>query len=132
MWQMTCGEARRQHSKNTKYYNDNDRKITERFGHDIDFTCDGIHDTYTWGATCQDTVPQAIVAFLDGTDLEDCIRNAISIGGDSDTIACITGFIAEAYYGVPEDIYNEAYSRLTTHFKNVVKEFEDKCGRKII
>lgn len=112
--------------------------MEKELGYDLDFTCDGIRDDYDWhssfgnGGTCQGSVPQAIVAFLDGEDFEDCIRNAISIGGDSDTIGCITGSIAEAYYGVPEDIYNEAYSRLTTHFKNVVKEFEDKYGRKII
>lgn len=85
------------------------KEIANRFGYDLDFTCDSIRDTYTWGATCQDTVPQAIVAFLDGEDFEDCIRNAISIGGDSDTLACITGSIAEAYYGIPEELYNEAY-----------------------
>ena len=107
-------------------------EVTEKFGYDLNFTCDGIRDSYKGGGTCQASVPQAIVAFLDGTDFEDCIRNAISIGGDSDTIACITGSIAEAYYGVPEDIYNEAYSRLSPHFKNVVKEFEDKYGRKIV
>ena len=107
-------------------------EVTEKFGYNLNFTCDGIRDSYKGGGTCQASVPQAIVAFLDGTDFEDCIRNAISIGGDSDTIACITGSIAEAYYGVPEDIYNEAYSRLSPHFKNVVKEFEDKYGRKIV
>jgi len=104
------------------------KEITERFGYDLDFTCDSIRDTYTFGAKCQDTVPQAIVAFLDGNDFEDCIRNVISIGGDSDTLACITGSIAEAYYGVPEDLYNEAFNRLTPHFKNVVTEFEEKYG----
>lgn len=108
------------------------KEISERFNYDLNFTCDSIRESYKWGATCQDTVPQAIVAFLDGKDFEDCIRNAISIGGDSDTIACITGSIAEAYYGVPEDIYNEAYNRLTPHFKNVVKEFEEKYGIRVI
>lgn len=104
------------------------KEIVDRFGYDLDFTCDSIRDTYTWGATCQDTVPQAIVAFLDGKDFEDCIRNAISIGGDSDTLACITGSIAEAFYGIPEELYNEAYNRLAPYFRAVVKDFEEKYG----
>ena len=62
---------------------------------------DGIRDTYKFNETCQETVPQAIMAFLESTSFEDAIRNAISIGGDSDTIAAITGGIAEAYYGIP-------------------------------
>ena len=75
--------------------------VEAKFGYDLNFTCDGIRDTYQWDATCQGTVPQAIRAFLDGTDFEDCIRTAISLGGDSDTLACITGSIAEAFYGIP-------------------------------
>ena len=97
----------------------------------MNFTCDGIRDTYEWGGLCQNTVPQAIVAFLDGTDFEDCIRNAVSIGGDSDTLACITGSIAEAFYGIPQEIYDKALEYLTPHFRNVVKEFEEKFGSKI-
>ena len=105
--------------------------IVQKFGYDLNFTCDGIRDTYEWGGLCQNTVPQAIVAFLDGTDFEDCIRNAISIGGDSDTLACITGSIAEAFYGIPQEIYDKALEYLTPHFRNVVKEFEEKFGSKI-
>lgn len=75
--------------------------VEAKFDYDLNFTCDGIRDTYQWDATCQGTVPQAIRAFLDGTDFEDCIRTAISLGGDSDTLACITGSIAEAFYGIP-------------------------------
>ena len=98
-------------------------EISTRFGYSLNFTCNEIRDTYKGGGNCQDTVPQAIVAFLDGNNFEDCIRNAISIGGDSDTLACITGSIAEAYFRVPEELYTEAFSRLTPHFKNVVTEF---------
>lgn len=61
-------------------------EIEKRFEYNLQFTCDEIRPTYTWGGTCQDSVPQAIVAFLDGKDFEDSVRNAISIGGDSDTI----------------------------------------------
>ena len=72
--------------------------------YNINFTCDSIRSTYQFNETCQETVPQAIVAFLESKSFEDAIRNAISVGGDSDTLAAITGSIAEAYYGVPKDI----------------------------
>jgi ADP-ribosylglycohydrolase len=71
-------------------------------------------------------VPQAVVAFLDGVSFEDCIRNAISIGGDSDTLACLTGSIAEAYYGVPSDIREKAMEYLPDELKEIVTEFERK------
>ena len=70
----------------------------------LDKTLDEIRPTYTFDESCQGTVPPAIQAFLESTDFEDAIRNAISLGGDSDTLACITGGIAEAYYGIPKDI----------------------------
>lgn len=106
--------------------------IESEFGYDLNFTCDGIRDSYEWGGLCQNTVPQAIVAFLDGVDFEDSIRNAISIGGDSDTLACITGSIAEAYFGIPEALFEQGLDYLPQHFKDVVKEFEDKFGNKVI
>jgi ADP-ribosylglycohydrolase len=102
------------------------KEIQEEFGYDLSFTCDEIRPTYTWGGTCQDSVPQAIVAFLDGKDFEDCIRNAISIGGDSDTIGCITGSIAEAFYGIPDTIRKKAMSYLPKHFADIVITFEEK------
>lgn len=73
---------------------------------------DSIRKGYEFDETCQGSVPQAIVAFLESTDFEDAIRNAISIGGDSDTIAAITGSIAEAAYGIPEEIKEKAYVRI--------------------
>ena len=106
--------------------------IETEFGYDLNFTCEGIRDSYRWSGICQETVPQAIVAFLDGSDFEDSIRNAISIGGDSDTLGCITGSIAEAYYGIPKDLYAKGLEFLTPHFKSVVKEFEEIYGRKVI
>ena len=81
--------------------------------------------------TCQGTVPQAIRAFLDGTDFEDCVRSAISLGGDSDTLACITGSIAEAFYGIPPALHAQAMHYLPTHFQQIVAEFEEKYGPKI-
>ena len=67
----------------------------------MNFTLDEIRDTYHFNETCQETVPQALQAFFESTGFEDAIRNAISIGGDSDTVAAICGGVAEAYYGIP-------------------------------
>lgn len=105
-------------------------EIEKRFEYDLQFTCEQIRPNYTWGGTCQDSVPQAIVAFLDGEDYEDSIRNAISIGGDSDTIGCITGSIAEAYFGVPADLRNSAMNYLPEEFQSTISEFENKFGNK--
>lgn len=105
------------------------KTIEENFGYDLNFTCDDIRDTYGWGATCQDSVPQAIVAFLDGKDFEDCIRNAISIGGDSDTIGCITGSIAEAFFGVPDDLREQAINYLPESFRKLIDTFEARYPR---
>lgn len=91
----------------------------------MNFTLDGIRDTYTFNETCQETVPQAMMAFLESTDFEDAIRNAISIGGDSDTIAAITGGIAEAYYGVPTDIRKLALTFLDERLLRILLDFEN-------
>ena len=72
--------------------------IEEKFGYNLHRTCDDIRPTYHFDSSCQGTVPEAIVAFLDSRDFEDAIRLAVSLGGDSDTLACITGGIAEAFY----------------------------------
>lgn len=90
----------------------------------LDFTLDGIRDTYHFNETCQETVPQAIEAFLESTDFEDAIRNAISIGGDSDTLAAITGGIAEAYYGIPKAIRQSAEQYLDPELLDILREFE--------
>lgn len=92
----------------------------------LDFSLDEIRDTYKFNETCQGTVPQALVAFFESNDFEDAIRNAISIGGDSDTIAAITGGIAEAYYGVPDELRQRAYSYLDRFLLNALLEFEEK------
>ncbi|NPD81812.1 ADP-ribosylglycohydrolase family protein [Prevotella sp. PINT] len=110
------------------------KAIESEFNYDLSLSIDEIRPRYSWGGlddagnggTCQGSVPQAIRAFLDGTDFEDCIRNAISIGGDSDTIGCITGSIAEAYYGIPQDIREKAMGYLPTEFQSLVTEFEAK------
>lgn len=74
--------------------------------------------------TCQETVPQAIIAFLESRDFEDAIRNAISLGGDSDTLAAITGSIAEAAYGIPAWIQEQAYAYLDKPLKDVCTRWE--------
>ena len=96
----------------------------------IDFTLDEIREDYDFYEICQKSVPQALEAFFESTSFEDAIRNAISIGGDSDTIAAITGSIAEAFYGVDEDMKDTALSYLDSYLleiaENFVKKFIDK------
>jgi type I restriction enzyme M protein len=92
----------------------------------IDFTLDEIRKTYHFNETCQQTVPQAMEAFFESTGFEDAIRNAISIGGDSDTLAAITGAVAGAYYGVPEAIAAQAATYLDSRLKGCLEEFERK------
>ena len=99
--------------------------IEGEFGYDLSRTLDEIRPGYQFNETCQDTVPQAITAFLESTDFEDAIRNAISLGGDSDTLAAITGSIAEAAYGIPKDIKDKAYTYLDEPLKVVLKRWEE-------
>ena len=93
--------------------------------YDVNFTLDEIRPTYQFNESCQKTVPQAVVAFLESTSFEDAIRNAISIGGDSDTIAAITGSIAEAFYGVPVDIYLKATTYLDHELYSILRSAEE-------
>lgn len=88
------------------------RKYVGEHYYTLDFTLDEIRDSYMFNETCQKTVPQAIQAFLEANSFESAIRNAVSIGGDSDTLAAITGSIAEAYYGVPDDLVKKALTYL--------------------
>lgn len=91
----------------------------------MNFTLDGIRGTYKFNETCQDTVPQAIMAFLESSSFEDAIRNAISIGGDSDTLAAITGGIAEAFYGIPPEIRQHALTFLDERLLKIFTDFEN-------
>lgn len=103
--------------------------IAKSFGYDLNRTVDEIRPVYVFNESCQGTVPEAIIAFLESTDFEDAIRNAISLGGDSDTLACITGGIAEAFYGgVPKDIADKALSYLPSLMREVVEEFRARYG----
>ena len=98
--------------------------ITERY-YRIDFTLDEIRPSYHFDVSCQGSVPQAFAALFESSGFEDAIRNAISIGGDSDTIAAITGSMAEAYYGVPEEIRQQAFEFLDADLRNVIQKFEE-------
>ena len=98
--------------------------VEESFKYDLSFTIDEIRKDYGFEVSCQASVPQAIIAFLESTDFEDAVRNAVSLGGDSDTQACIAGSIAEAYYGkVPQEIVGETLIRLDERLKGVFLEF---------
>ena len=86
--------------------------VEQTFGYDLNRTCDEIRPGYRHVETCQETVPEAIIAFLESVSFEDALRNAVSLGGDSDTLACITGGIAEAFYGMPQELRDETLKRL--------------------
>ena len=98
----------------------------------LGFTIDGIRDLYKFDVSCQGSVPIALEAFLESTDFEDAIRTAISVGGDSDTIAAMTGAIAEAYYGIPVDIIEEVQKFLDVRHMEILWEFEKKYPSKAI
>ncbi|NET47712.1 MAG: ADP-ribosylglycohydrolase family protein, partial [Merismopedia sp. SIO2A8] len=92
---------------------------------------DEIRPTYKFDVSCQGSVPQAMMAFLESTDFEDAIRTAISIGGDSDTIACIAGGIAEAFYGeVPEAIATQVWKRLPPPLAHITQQFRANIMKK--
>jgi len=100
------------------------REVVDRFGYDLDRTVEDIRPAYEFDISCQRTVPEALIAFLDSDSYEDAVRNAISMGGDSDTLACITGGIAEAYYGpVASHIQNKVQECLTEDLWRITEEF---------
>ena len=98
------------------------RDFVENY-YSLDFTLDGIREEYQFDVSCAGSVPQAIVAFLEATGFEDAIRNAVSIGGDSDTIACMAGAVAAAFYGIPKDIREEAGPFIDGEVRNVLDRF---------
>lgn len=101
--------------------------ISTKYGYDLDRTYEYLNKTYYWDSSCQGTVPEAIIAFLESTDFEDAMRKAVSMGGDSDTLACITGGIAEAYYKeIPEDIRNTVWNKLPKGFKEAIRMVADR------
>ena len=104
------------------------RKYVETtFGYDLNRTCDEIRPVYAFHETCQESVPEAIIAFLESTDYESAVRLAVSLGGDSDTIACMTGSIAEAFYGeIPAEIVDRVMRLLPQQMLEVIQRFSEK------
>jgi len=98
--------------------------IVREFGYDLSRTCCELRRTNRHNESCQVTMPLVFAAFLESTDYEDAVRNAVSLGGDTDTIACITGSIAEAFYAVPEEIAAEGRRRLPQDMLTVLEQFE--------
>jgi ADP-ribosylglycohydrolase len=102
-------------------------QITERFGYDLGTTIDELRPVYEYDVTCQGTVPPALIAFFDSADFESAVRNAVSLGGDADTLACITGSVAEAYYGgVPQKIEERVWALLDDRLRRVTSEFRTR------
>ncbi len=104
--------------------------VENEFKYDLRRTLADIRPTYHHVESCQQTVPEAITAFLESDGFEDAIRNAVSLGGDTDTLAAITGSIAEAFYGVPEHLKRECRSRISKDMLSVLNEFDNIFGRK--
>ena len=100
--------------------------LINEFHYDLSRTCDEIRPGYHHVESCQETVPEAITAFLEGTDFEDVIRTAVSLGGDCDTLTCIAGGIAEAFYGVPEELKKECRKRLRKDMLEILDRFEEQ------
>ena len=98
--------------------------IQTRFGYDLSRTCDEIRPDYYHVESCQETVPEAITAFLEGESFEDVIRTAVSLGGDCDTLTCIAGSMAEAFYGVPEELKQQCRDRIPDSLRNVLIRFD--------
>ena len=98
--------------------------IISEFGYDLSRTCDEIRPGYKHIESCQQTVPEAVTAFMEGTDFEDVIRTAVSLGGDCDTLTDIAAAMAEAYYGVPETLITECRNRLPKDMLDVIDHFE--------
>ena len=99
--------------------------ISHEFGYNLSRTCDKIRRRYKFDVSCQGSVPEAIIAFLEGRDFEDVVRNAVSLGGDSDTIAAIAGSIAEAFYGVPDEIVDACVQKLPEDMLQVVQAWKE-------
>ena len=97
--------------------------IETYFEYNLNRTIEQIRSTYTYDVTCQGTVPESIICFLESNSFEDAIRKAISLGGDADTMGAITGSIADAYYGIPTQLISEAYKYLDKDMKDVIEKF---------
>lgn len=117
-------------ARNSASKNEIREYIIREFGYDLSKTCDEIRPTYHHVESCQETVPEAITAFLEGKDFENVIRTAVSLGGDCDTLTCIAGSIAEAFYGVPEEMLEECRKRLPEDMLEVLDRFEETVNNR--
>jgi ADP-ribosylglycohydrolase len=103
------------------------QEVSNRLGYDLNRSLDEIRPHYSFDVSCQGSVPESIIAFLESEDFEDAIRNGISLGGDSDTIACIAGGIAHAFYKyIPEEIVSKVRERLPDEFLSILDRFNSK------
>ena len=100
--------------------------IENEFHYNLSHTCDEIRPNYYHNETCMQTVPEAITAFLEGSSFEDVIRTAVSLGGDCDTLTAIAGSIAEAFYGIPDELKEECHNRLTPDLLEVLEKFNNR------
>ncbi|WP_294519024.1 ADP-ribosylglycohydrolase family protein [uncultured Anaerovibrio sp.] len=98
--------------------------LTEKIGYDLSRTCDEIRPNYHHDETCQKSVPEAMTAFLEGQDFEDVIRTTISLGGDTDTLACISGSVAEVYYAIPDELLGECRKRLPEEMLEIIGRYK--------
>ena len=106
--------------------------ISTKYGYNLNRTCNEIRPVYDWDSSCQGTVPEAIVAFLDSTDFESAIRLAVSLGGDSDTLACITGGIAEAFYKkIPNGMALKIWELIPDDFKDILRKMEAQTSYRL-
>lgn len=116
-------------ARNGKSKEDIKAYVASKYKYDLNRTYEFLNRTYKWESSCQGTVPEAIIAFLESTDFEDAMRKAVSMGGDSDTLACITGGIAEAFYGgVPEHISTTIWKKLPKYFQDTIVQMAEKTG----
>ncbi len=105
------------------------QEISSRFHYDLDRRLDDIRPGYKFDVTCQGSVPESILAFLESNSYEECIRLAVSMGGDADTMACIAGAIAQAYYRfIPVELVEKTKALLEPEFIEILKEFEERYG----
>jgi len=102
-------------------------RISKKFDYDLERTVEEIRPNYQFQVSCQESVPESIICFLDANSYEETIRNAISLGGDADTMACIAGGVAEAYYGeIPQEIRDEIYKQLPKEFLEILLKYRDR------
>lgn len=102
--------------------------IIQKFDYDLSRTCDEIRPGYHHIESCQETVPEALTAFMEGADFEDVVRTAVSLGGDCDTLTCIAASIAEAFYGLPDNMKDECRKRLPKDMLGILDRFDERRG----